>query len=240
MGLFDGVGDLIGDLALPAADAAGVATTGVPWGSIASAGIGAVGSYLGQNSANNANQSLMYSNNAYNAAEADKNRQFQSDQRKTQYQTAVEDLKAAGLNPMLAYTQGGAKPTSGAQATASAPPKIENALGNAANSAATSAMAMNNVMSNRLIEAQIQKTNSESDNIFADTINKYDTNPNIKTENKRLLSQIAFNQSMIKLNSAQEYSQRAGIAPSADPWWYRDVKRIGANAASAFGIKFNR
>jgi len=59
MGLFDGVGDLIGDLALPATNAAGIATTGVPWGSIASAGIGAVGSYLGQNSANNANQALM-------------------------------------------------------------------------------------------------------------------------------------------------------------------------------------
>jgi hypothetical protein len=99
---------------------------------------------------------------------------------------------------------------------------------------------MNNVMQNKLIQAQIQKTDTESDNIQADTVNKLDTNPNIKVENKRLLSDIALKDTMSKLNSAMEYNQRAGIAPSADPYWYRDAKRIGANAASAFGIKFNR
>lgn len=236
MGFFDG----LMEAAPMIADGVGVATTGVPWGSVATAGLGAVGSILGQNSANNANQSLMQQGNAFNAAESEKNRKWQEEQRKTQYQTAVEDLKAAGLNPMLAYTQGGAKPTSGAQASSTAPPKIENALGNAANSAATSAMAMNNVMQNRLIQAQIQKTDTEADNIQADTINKLDTNPNIKAENKRLLAEEAFKVSATRLNSAMEYNQRAGIAPSADPYWYRDLKRVGASAASAFGINFNR
>lgn len=40
--------------------------------------------------------------------------------RKTQYQTAMGDMKAAGLNPMLAYQQGGASGQPGAQATAQA------------------------------------------------------------------------------------------------------------------------
>jgi hypothetical protein len=235
MGFFDGIMDMLPSVV---AEGAGMAA-GMPPGTT-SALIGAAGSYLGQSSANNANEQLMQQGNAYNAAEADKNRAFQTEQRKTQYQTAVEDLKAAGLNPMLAYTQGGAKPTSGAQAQAVSPPKIENALGNAANSAATTAMALNNVMQNKLIQAQINKTDTESDNIQADTVNKLDTNPNIRTENKRLLSDIALKDTMSKLNSAMEYNQRAGIAPSADPYWYRDAKRIAAEGASAFGIKLNR
>lgn len=36
------------------------------------------------------------------------NREFQKEMRATQYQTAVKDMQAAGLNPMLAYSQGGA------------------------------------------------------------------------------------------------------------------------------------
>lgn len=54
--------------------------------------------------------------------EAQANREFQQGARATQYQTAVNDLKAAGLNPMLAYTQGGAGNLSGAVATPSGNP----------------------------------------------------------------------------------------------------------------------
>jgi len=207
-------------------------------GSVVTPLVGAAGSFLGQTSANNANAQLMELGNAFNAAEAEKDRAFQTHQRETQYQTAVKDLMAAGLNPMLAYTQGGAKPTSGAQAASTAPPRMENALGNAANSAATSAMALNNVMQNRLIEAQIVKTDTESDNIQADTVNKLDTNPNIKAEYKRILSDLALKDTASQLNSAMELNQRNNIAPSVDPYWYRDLKRIGKSASSAFGIKF--
>lgn len=49
----------------------------------------------------------------FSAAEAEKNRLFQSEQANTQWQRAVKDLKAAGLNPILAYSKGGNSAASG-------------------------------------------------------------------------------------------------------------------------------
>jgi len=135
MGMFDGIISSVGN-----------AISGVALKDIAAPLLGAAGSYLGQNSANNANQQLMQQGNAFNEAQSQKQMDFQKEMRATQYQTSVQDLKAAGLNPMLAYTQGGSGTPSGASASSVSPPKVESALGNAANSAATTAMAMNNVM----------------------------------------------------------------------------------------------
>lgn len=54
---------------------------------------------------------------AFEHDEAQLNRDFQLYLRNTAYQAAVADLKEAGLNPALAYQQGGAAVTSGATAS---------------------------------------------------------------------------------------------------------------------------
>lgn len=56
----------------------------------------------------------------YNSAEAQKSRDWQEMMSNTSYQRAMADMKKAGLNPILAYTQGGASTPSSAQGTVSA------------------------------------------------------------------------------------------------------------------------
>lgn len=53
----------------------------------------------------------------FEASQVQKQMDYQSEMANSAYQRAVADLKAAGLNPALAYQQGGAAATSGAMAS---------------------------------------------------------------------------------------------------------------------------
>lgn len=54
---------------------------------------------------------------SYNSAEALANRNFQERMSNTAYQRAVEDMRKAGINPILAYANGGASTPGGSGAT---------------------------------------------------------------------------------------------------------------------------
>lgn len=110
-------------------------------------------SYMGQSSAN-----------AFNAEEAEKNRQWQEQMRATQYQTAVKDMQAAGLNPMLAYQNGGAGNLSGA-VSASA----QNAFGQFVSSA----------LQTRQLQGQLKQIDAQTDNLE-------EQNKNLQEQNKQI------------------------------------------------------
>lgn len=116
------------------------------------------------------NQQEAQTNRVYQSEQAQKQMDFQREMSGTAYQRATADMKAAGINPMLAYMQGGASTPVGAAGSGG------QASGSAASTSAASSSG-NVKMDNKNIAglnaaaqaAQINRTIAETENINTDT-----------------------------------------------------------------------
>ena len=208
--------------------------------------IGLVGAglgFLGGERANAANRDIASAANAASAQQAASQMDFQERMRKTQYQTAVEDMKSAGLNPMLAYTQGGAGTPAGAMGQVSTA-KMGNSIGSALQG--YQSLAMNNAdidlkkattvgttATTIKTEAEVIKTAAEIGYILENTKLNTEQQRNLQTMLLKLQQEIqnlkateGYTTAATAKTKAETSNIQEGIAPSGDMPWYRDLKRV--------------
>jgi len=101
--------------------------------------------FLGTQDTNQANKEIAQQNNAWSAS------QFAS-----RYQTTVSDMEKAGLNPMLAYSQGGGSPPTAQQV------QMQNPT-------ASATQAYHQSAERDVMKQAIEKSRAEVSNVVADT-----------------------------------------------------------------------
>lgn len=134
------------------------------------AGISAVASIFGGERANRINRREAEKNRQFQSVEAEKNRGFQERMRNTEWQAAVADMIAAGINPAVAYSRGGASSPGGSMASGSMAAPAGETLSRGVSSA-MEVIAFRKQM--QLMEEQINKTRAESQIASADASMKF-------------------------------------------------------------------
>jgi hypothetical protein len=186
------------------------------FGSMAGGALGGVLGFIGGQQANQKNWDIAQSNN-----------QFSAQQFATRYQTTVDDLKAAGLNPMLAYSQGGGTPP-----TASSVAPMQNALGQGVDAynktKGTSAQSALQAEQAKQSQAQTGLINSQSAKTAAETEVALKQAQLIDEDiQKRKVEQpLIRTQTQTSEELGRAYIQQAGASAAQAAKAYEEIKNI--------------
>jgi len=175
--------------------------------SLISGGLGLIGGIVNNNA--NANQAQVA--NQFSAQQAQDQMDFQKEMSNTSYQRGTADMEAAGLNPMLAYSQGGASVPTGAMAVGQqaqmqnvAIPAIQ-AMNNTASTALSYAKApseiANTVQNTKTSSAQEYETDAREGKTRTETdaiIKKMQKEIDLLDSQKKLNSAVTANEYQLK------------------------------------------
>lgn len=204
-------------------------------GTALTAGSGLLTGLFNRDSQEKTNEAQM----AFNAQQSELNRQFQERMSNTAYQRGMADMKAAGLNPILAYQKGGASAPSGGQASASlVAPKFE---GNPVGESINTALAMRR-NAQELKNMEAVKLNTEMD-----TILKGAQTSNTAAQQRRIIQQTDISEpdrtraridNQVLQNSAMEAVRKAGTGVEEAARAAGGVADVaGRFVGSALGVK---
>lgn len=166
-----------------------------PWDSLINAGAQVGSAYIAsdaQKEINERNIEMWQHSLNFNAGQAEISREWSADQAhdsrmfqkrmsSTSYQRAMADMQRAGLNPMMAYSQGGAGGAPGAMGTSSAasataPPHLESegaAVAQTAKQLPTVLAAIEKTNAEtELLRAQARTEENRPENVQADTVQR--------------------------------------------------------------------
>ncbi len=187
------------------------------WGLIGAAAIGGLFSAFGASKQSSDAQSRAREAAAFDAQQVQQQMDFQERMSGTSYQRGMTDMRAAGLNPMLAYQQGGADAPAGGAASMGMG-QTQNILGAGVSSARQTYQAG--------IAAKLTKTQTD---LTSEQVNSARSSAAIRKSEE---AQAEFDANWIKSDEGQAFtrikraSEAIGLGPAAAYYGFKNEAAI--------------